>query len=233
MCKIRIFALVAILALTGRVMGHDVEPSFNRIALTFTAENDVDNDTLVAVLFSEHQDRRQQAASNSVNAEIHWALETAKKQSAIKVQTTQYNTSPIYNKQIITGWHARQSLRLESKDSEALSELIGKLQEKLSIASVKYTVSKGVRDLVEVSLISEALAQYRRRAELVARDLGRDGYQILQLNINARGASPQPIAYAARGMAAMEKSAGPAIEAGVQKVGVTISGNIELDAATN
>jgi predicted secreted protein len=110
---------------------------------------------------------------------------------------------------------------------------MGKLQEKLSIASVKYTVSKGARDLVEVSLISEALAQYRRRAELAARDLDRDGYRIVQLNINARGASPQPIAYVARGMAAMKKSAGPAIEAGVQKVGVTISGNIELDAAAN
>ena len=56
--------------------------------------------------------------------------------------------------------------------------------------------------------------------------------RIVQLNVNARGASLQPIAYADRGMAAMEKSAGPAIEAGVQKVGVTISGNIELDAAT-
>jgi predicted secreted protein len=225
-------AIAGLLVMTGQAMGHESEPSFNRVSLTVTAERDVDNDTLVAVLFSEHQSQRQQAASNSVNSAIRWALDITKERGTIKVQTTQYNTSPIYDKQAITGWRARQSIRLESKDSKALSELIGMLQEKLSIASVNYTVSKAARNTVEESSISEALIQYRRRADLVASDLGRKSYRVVQLNINAHGTSPQPMAYATRGMAAMEKSLGPAIEAGVQKVAVNISGNIELDVGT-
>jgi predicted secreted protein len=113
-----------------------------------------------------------------------------------------------------------------------LSELIGELQERLSIQSVNYMVSKAARDLVEESLISEALALYRRRAELVAQELGRKSYRIVELNINAQGARPPQIAYATRGLATESLAAAPAIEAGAQTVTVNVSGNIEIDADT-
>ena len=111
-----------------------------------------------------------------------------------------------------------------------MSELIGELQERLSIESVSYTVSKAARDLVEESLISEALALYRRRAELVAQEFGRKSYRIVELNINAAGARPAQFAYPTRGIATQEMAAAPAIEAGVQTVTVNVSGNIEIDA---
>jgi len=218
------------LALSPSAPAHDNPPTYDRISLSASAEREVENDTLVAILFAEHQAQRQQEVSKFVNEAVRWALDTAKREKGIKVQTTQYNTSPVYNKKIITGWRARQSLRLESTDTDAISDLIGELQERLSVGSINYTVSKASRDGVEESLTSEALAQFKRRAERVTRDLGRKSYRIVQLNIHAQGGRPQPQVYAAR-VASMEAAPAraPAIEAGVQKLGVNVSGTIEVD----
>lgn len=211
------------------VSAHDNAPTYDRVSLNASAEQEVENDTLVAVLFAEHQAQRQKDVSKVVNEAVRWALDKAKSKPGIKVQTTQYNTSPVYNKKVITGWRARQSIRLESSDADAIGELIGELQERMSIGSINYAVSKSARDAVEEGLTSEALEQFKRRAELIARDLGRKSYRIVQLNINTGGGRPQPIAYAAR-VATMESAAAPAIEAGVQTVTVNVSGTIEVDA---
>lgn len=211
------------------VRAHDNDPTYDRVSLNASAEREVENDTLVAVLFAEHQAQRQKDVSLVVNEAVRWALDQAKGKPGIKVQTTQYSTSPVYNKRVITGWRARQSIRLESPDADAISELIGELQERMSIGSINYAVSKAARDAVEDELTSAALEQFKRRAELIARDLGRKSYRIVQLNINTGGGRPQPIAYAAR-VATMEAAPAPAIEAGVQTVTVGVSGTIEVDA---
>lgn len=229
----KVFAIVVLLVVSAghSVHGHESEPAFDRITLSASAEREVENDVLVASLYAEHQAQRQQTVSKEVNAAIQWALEKSKQSTNINIQTTQYNTSPLYNKNAMTGWRARQSIRLESQDANKLSELIGELQERLSIASIHYAVSKAARDLVEESLTSEALAQFRRRADRIARDLGRKSYRIVQINISIQGARPQPMAYATRGVA-MESAAAPAIEAGVQTVRVNVSGTIEVDAGS-
>lgn len=208
---------------------HDTDPTYDRVSLDASAEQEVENDTLVAILFAEHQAQRQKDVSTVVNEAVRWALDKAKGKSGIKVQTTQYNTSPVYNKKVISGWRARQSIRLESTDADLISDLIGELQERMSIGSINYAVSKSARDAVEEALTSAALEQFKRRAELVARDLGRKSYRIVQLHINTQGGRPQPIAYAAR-VATMEAAQAPAIEAGVQTVTVAVSGTIEVDA---
>jgi predicted secreted protein len=226
-----IFIAVLVVTMTGMpVRAHDDDPTYDRVSLSASAEREVENDLLVAVLFAEHQAQRQQAVSEKVNSAIRWALDKTRVADTVKVQTTQYNTSPLYNKSVITGWRARQSIRLESEDSDKLSDLIGDLQERLSIGSVSYAVSKPARDHVEESLISDALAQFRQRADLVTRELGRTSYRIIQIDINTQGAHPMPVAYATRGVAAAMESAAPAIEAGVQTVTVNVSGTIEVDA---
>ena len=230
--QVTIAATVLVAVSLGSAIAHDAEPTYDRITLSASAEREVENDLLVAVLFAEYQASRQQKVSETVNAAIRWVLDKSKETDGIKVQTMQYSTASLYDKKIITGWRARQSIRLESKDAEKLSDLIGELKERLSVGSVNYAVSKAERDLAAEALTAEALAQYRRRAEQIARELGRKTYRIVQLNINSQGVHPRQIAYATRGAMAMEKAAGPAIEAGVQSVSVNVSGTIEVDAGS-
>ena len=89
-----------------------------------------------------------------------------------------------------------------------------------------------MNDKVEEELTAEALAQFSKRAELIAAELGRDGYQLVQIHVNTQGGRPVPVSYATRGLAAAEaKMASPAIEGGVQSVTVSVNGTVEVNAA--
>jgi len=206
-----------------------MDDHLNRVSLSASAEVEVENDLLVANLYAEHQSQQQKDVSDHVNKAVRWALEKSKNIKGIKIQTTQYNTSPLYNKRVITGWRARQGIRLESTDSATLGDLIGDLQEKLLVGSINYGVSKESRDIAEEKLTSEALAQFTKRAKLIATELGRESYQIVQIHVNTQGGQPVPVSYATRGLASAEaKVATPSLEAGVQSVTVSINGTIEV-----
>ena len=205
---------------------------YDQVSITATAEREIENDLLVAVVFAQVQAERQSDAANSVNEDMRWALERAEDVRGVTAQTLQYNSFPVYgdNRRII-GWQARQSLRLESRDAEALSELIGELQARVSVESISYRVSSEARQSADDELIAEALAQFARRAELVAEELGRPGYRIVRLDINTGGGGPMPMAFRNQGLeAAVARVSAPAIEAGTQTVTVSVSGTIELSA---
>jgi predicted secreted protein len=205
---------------------------YDQVDLSASAEQEIDNDLLIAVVYAEAQDERQADAANVVNEAIQWALSAADRARGVKTQTLQYSSFPTYgNNSRIVGWQARQSLRLESADSDALGKLLGELQERVAIQSVNYDVSREARARADDALIAEALAQFNRRATLVAEQLGRPGFRIVRMSISTGSNMPSPIAYRSRGVAAMEAGvAAPALDSGVQTLSVTVSGTIELDA---
>lgn len=228
----KVTILMILTLLTFQLGAHEVDDHLNRVSLSASAESEVENDLLVANLYSEHQSQHQKEVSEHVNKAVTWALEKSKKIDGIKVQTTQYNTSPLYNKRVITGWRARQGIRLESTDSASLGDLIGELQEKLLVGSINYGVSKETRDAAEEALTAQALAQFTKRAKMIAEQLGRDSYQIVQIHVNTQGGHPVPVSYATRGLASAEaKVSAPSIDAGVQNVTVSVNGTIEVSAS--
>ena len=134
------------------------------------------------------------------------------------------------NDRRIVGWVARQSLRLESMDAEALSTLLGELQARVAIESLSSTLSKAARDSVEDEVISEAIAQFRRRAAQIAAEFDRDDYRLVHINVGGYAIFAQELRRDNFALAAADVAA-PTIEAGLQTVSVTVSGTIELDAA--
>lgn len=204
---------------------------YDQIDLSASAEREIENDELVAVVYAQAQAQRQAEAANSVNQDIRWALDLAESTRGVTSQTLQYNSYPVYgNNQRIVGWQARQSLRLETRDSDRLSELLGDLQERVAIESVNYQVSREAREAADDELIAEALQSFNRRARLVADELGRSGYRIVRININTGGGRVAPVAFRSRAMVAEADVAQPALEAGTQTVSVNVSGTIELNA---
>jgi predicted secreted protein len=185
----------------------------------------------IALVYAEVQADRQAEASNRVNEAVQWALDEAEDARDVRAQTMQYTTRPVYaNNNRIVGWQARQSLRLESSDTDRLSELLGVLQERVAIQSINYDVAKATRDAAEEQLISAALAQFERRARLVADELDRSGYRIVRMNISTTGRPPVPISYRTQPVVMEATVAAPALESGVQTLSVTINGTVELDA---
>ena len=223
------FAIGLILLLFGVSAGaHDSPITYDRINVSVTDQEEVDNDVLVAAMYSQREGPRAASAANEVNKAIAWALSKAQSVAAVKAQTMQYTTSPVYRNQAITAWRVRQGLRLESRDAAALSELLALLQERLGIQSVDYTISPERRRQAEDNLIARALAAFRDRAQLIAGELGRRQYSIVNLTVSTGGSRPGPLSMRGARMAESTSVAAPALEAGVKTVNVSVSGTIEL-----
>lgn len=208
-------------------------PVYDRVDLNVSAERQVENDIMVAVVYAEVEANSQARAADEVNQAIRFAADRARATDGIQQQTQRYTTRPVYaNDRRIIGWVARQSLRLESMDAEALSTLLGELQTRVAIESLGSSLSKAARDAAEDGVISEAIAQFQRRAGQIASEFGRDGYRLVHLSVGSYAAIPEMAQF--RGLnaaAAADTVTLPTIEAGLQTVSVTVSGTIELDAA--
>jgi len=202
--------------------------SYDRINLSASASTNVENDTLIAVLYYQKEGSDLSEISNEVNKVIGSAIEQSKKTTNVIVQTLGYHSSPVYQKERLAGWRVRQSIRLESKDITRLSKLTGNLQSKLAIDYIGYEVSPESRSKVEEQLISEAIAAFNKRAKLITKDLGRTKYRLVEMNVNTTGAPIRPMHVRSTPMMAEAAVAPPAIEAGQQKIQVNVQGKIEL-----
>lgn len=206
---------------------------YDQVELTAKAEREIPNDLFVAVLYTEHEGQQQAEIAARVNEAMGWALEQAKATTEIKVQTLQYTTHPVYGNDgaRITGWRARQSLRLEGRDARAIGELAAALQARLAIESMSQTISREARAAAEDRLTAEALAQFEARAQQIATALGRPGYRLMRITVSSAGAPESPIVYRAAMMAEAMKAAPVQVEAGEQTLGVAVAGTVQLDPA--
>jgi len=222
--------LLLVLALGALpALAHEPELRYNRASFSVSATEDVANDTLVAVLTVQRDGSSARQLATEVNQVMAWALAKAKEAPSIKVQTLDYQTSPIYQKNVVTGWRVSQSLRLEGRETAAVSDLVGVLQERLNLQQVGYEVSRERRKEVEDRLIGEAIAAFQARAKQVAADLQRRTFRLVQMDVSS-GPAPMPV-YRQRAMPmamAEVAAAPPAIEAGTQTITIGVTGEIEL-----
>ena len=206
--------------------------AYDRISFGVSAEKEVENDILTAILFASQTGQDTAILADTVNQDISWALAIAEQEDSIDSRTLGYTTNPVYKNSRIDGWQVRQSIELKSKDSEKLSNLLGQLQSKLSIGSINYSISTEVRRSTEEMLISEALATFKNRASQVQTNMERAEYRVVRLNINTASDfhRPRAMARGATMMMAESAPAAPSLDAGKQKVQVRIDAEIELSA---
>ena len=206
----------------------DEQPlTYDRISVSASASAQVENDTLVAVLYAQRDGSSATKLASEVNRNIRWAVERLKQTTDINLKTLDYRTSPVYRDGKLSGWRVRQSIRLESTDSAKLSTLIGELQEKLAVQSITHSVSPASRQAAENRLIAEAIRAFNARASLVAKELDRAEYRLVRMEVNTRDRPIQPPPMRAAAVS-MQSAAPPVLEPGTQEVRVTVVGTIEL-----
>jgi predicted secreted protein len=157
------------------------ETLFNLVTLNAQAEREVPNDLLSAVLAAEAEGAEPAQLANEVNRAMQQALATAKGYRGVNARSGAYQTFPIYDKNRVSRWRARQELRLESGDFAAVTELIGKLQAGLVVTGMTLSVSPEARRQAENALIPEALAAFDERARLVRDAMKAKGYRVRNL----------------------------------------------------
>ncbi|MGH8751732.1 MAG: SIMPL domain-containing protein [Burkholderiales bacterium] len=203
------------------------EPHYNVVDLQADAQREVQNDLMLANLYAEQTGEDAAKVANSVNRIVNEALRTAGEFKTVKATTAGYQTYPVYSKgNHLEGWRVRSEIRLESKDFKAASGLIGKLQSGMQLSYLGFSVSREARKSAEDEMMTEAIANFRARADIVRQALNGRGYKIQRMNISTSGFQPRPVI--TRALAAAEVAA-PNVEGGVSQVTVSVSGTIEVE----
>jgi predicted secreted protein len=210
------------------VRAHEPEEPSDRVQFSVERSREVANDWVRAVLGVTETDPDPAALADRVNRSMAWALEIARAAKGVTAKSGGYHTSPIYDEGKLRRWTASQELLLESADAGALSDLVGRLQERLQLRGLVFEVSPERRREVEDELIAEALAAFRERAEIVRKAFGASGWGVGQIAIDSGGAPP-PMPQMLAMRAEMAEVAPPAVEPGSSRVSVHVTGSIELE----
>ena len=204
-------------------------PAPPTVELSAEAGGAAANDLAVAVLYAERSGTSAAAVAREVNRDIAAALELARAQGAVKVQSGNVSTWPVYGKDgqgRITAWRMRSELRLESTDTAAMSELVGKLQQSLALAHLTMEPAPETRRKAVADVTVDALRAFETRAQLIADTLGRR-YRIAHLAVGDHGLQPPPMPRMRAAVMAAEAAPAP-LEGGESRVSVQVSGRIEL-----
>ena len=202
-------------------------PTPTTIELSSEASRAAVNDMVRATAFAEASGATPGELSKQVNVLIAEALKTAKGYPGVKTQSGGTSTYPIYTKNgKIESWRMRSQISLESGDTEALSQLLGKLQTSLGVSDLVMQPSPETRKKVENEAMLDAIAGFKERARIVADAMGKS-YRIKQLSVNTSGRIVQPMFRAAAKTMAAEAAPMP-MEAGESQVSASVAGQIEL-----
>lgn len=198
------------------------------VDLSAEASRPAANDLARATVFAEATSPTAGESAKRVNAAIADALATAKGHPRVKAKTGGTHTYPVYAKGggKIEAWRMRSEIALESGDTAALSELLGKLQATLGVSGISLAPSPETRKKVENEALLDAIAAFRDRAKIAADALGKP-YRIKHLSLGGELHRPPVPMLRAAPMAAMEAAPMP-VEAGESQVTVNVSGQIEL-----
>ena len=197
------------------------------ITLSVTERVSVEQDTLIATLRIERQNRNAQTLQREINAAMEEALNESEAVTNVKVSTGYYsvyqtNTAPQGGRPDQV-WQGSQSITLEGKDAQSLLELAGEIQGMgFLMNNLSYTLSTERADEVRDGLMESAISRARANAERAAAAMGKTEVDIATLDIDAALGYSQPVMMA-RGMAmdSMEK-ASPVAEAGESEVSLTV-----------
>ena len=199
------------------------------VELSAEASRSAPNDLARATAYFEAQDPNAGELARRVNRTIAAALETAKSHPAVKARSGGTSTWPSYGKngRSIEGWRMRSEILLETRDTAALSELLGKLQNTLAIGQMTLLPAPETRKKVEDEATLDAIAAFQARATSISKAMGKS-HRLRQMSINTGGGRPiYPMARAAP-MSMSAEAAPMPVEAGDTAITVSVTGQIEL-----
>jgi len=203
----------------------------DQVTFRVEATREVPNDWISATLGVEEESSDAASLAARVNQRMASALALAKGDSRLTVSSGAYQTQPVYDRTRIVRWRSSQDLVIEGPEVDALTAMAGKLQAQgLLLRGVAFTVAPETRKRVDDELTVEALSVFRERAGLIARGLGRRGWNLMNLTLGEDGLPPVPL-YRTRAMSmeAADASVAPAFESGRSTLRVEVNATIELE----
>jgi predicted secreted protein len=221
------FLVVLVIMTAPRTSFADNADPHNRVAFTVQVETELTNDLAETVLAAQAEHHNPAQVAEDINAAMAWALRQVHGVADVTAVNGAYQTYPIYDKTRLDHWRGTQTLVLRSKHIEALNKLIGTLQQRLQVQSMRFTASPKQRQAGEAQLVDQALARFKSRALRIQQQLGATGYDIVNLKLETVGARlPIPLEHLA--MARAASGAPVAAEAGTSRLSLNLTAAIQL-----
>ena len=224
--------------LSARADANAAQPNnviaFNVIAFNVEAERQIERDLMQVNLFYQSEGKNLSELNKTVNTRLNKAIGIAKQYPAVAIQGNTRNTMVQYDgKGKQSGWLARVELMLESKDSQALSDVINALDDTLAIENISASVSDEQLTHVENELTQAVLEKFKNKALLIQNTLQMKNYRVMDLNISAANEhNYAPVYYepTAKSALTLSESASNAVplENGKETVRMRVEGRIEL-----
>ena len=150
--------------LSARADANAAQPN-NVIAFNVEAERQIERDLMQVNLFYQSEGKNLSGLNKTVNARLNKAIDIAKQYPAVAIQGNARNTMVQYDgKGKQSGWLVRVELMLESKDSQALSDVINALDDTLAIENISASVSDEKLTHVENELTQAVLEKFKNKA---------------------------------------------------------------------
>lgn len=221
------FALLLSFVITGHA---DDKPVTDQVSFQVGVDREIENDLIQATLMVYDENPDPARLADQINTSMRWGLDLARRETAVRSQTGNYQTYPVYDdKRKILRWRGQQALILEASDVSAVSALAGKLQSRLQMQSMRFSVAPETRRAAQDGLIEEALQAFQQRAELITKSLGARGYEVMTVSVQTSGQdSMPPVRMDHMRAASVARVEAPALEAGTSRIRVQANGSIHL-----
>lgn len=211
---------------------------YEQVSLHAEANRQVTHDRMEVSLYTEAEDKDPARLARSVTATLNQAVSRARQTQGIEVNLGSRSSRPIYDQddkpqdrkkpKSPLAWRERAELRLTSGDFAALSSLTGDLLQSMVMGGMQFSVSDSSRKNSEDGLIEEAVAAFKKRAQIISKALGGSAYRLVRLDLNSTSAQPPRPLYAMAKMARSDGPVAPDVEGGSSTLSVSADGVIEV-----
>jgi predicted secreted protein len=167
-------------------------PAASEITLSASAQREVANDQLDAVLYLEEQQARPALLADKLNQKNRQALAIARAYPNVDIRSGASSSWPVYDGHgQIQHWQGRIEIVLNSVNFVQSAELIARLQEFMLLQSIRFSVSNALQTRTEQSILPEAIRHWQEKARIAALALGKKQLTVRTLNISQDGGAPR------------------------------------------
>ena len=207
------------------------------INLSADSYREVQQDRVILTLSREARGTESQAIADEVNKAINAVMESGKANNKLELKTGSYNFWPQQDydekgkKTGKTTYVARGEVIVTSTDMVEATRFVEEVSEQMNLSNIAFDLTTEVRRQVEKEIRAEAIQSFQEKARAVSREFGFDNYDIkyVQIQDSTSNMSPVPrMAMARADLQAEAKFSGPELEAGKERVTISLTGEIAL-----
>jgi len=210
------------------------QPNGTRINLSATVETELPNDEVVVSFRIEKEGKNADQIRTYVNKVSDSIGKRLSREKGVKYKTTGRNMQPVWqhpknSPRIRTSWKMTQSGQIISTNLDAVPGWLDAIEaDGANLSNLEFRISSSESKKAQEQLRLQAINLFRNKAEVIAKGLSARSFRIIRLNTSSQ--SSRPVMYRAE-MAMMAKAADaapPALSSGEGKIGITVSGEIEV-----